>query len=107
MFEDFHIPSLSERLRSACFLPLAGFVAVLLASDLEPILGPSRALYWIIDALALGGAFGIGFAVRIAIMERRRFSWRAAFWLLVCLILSLLCAHMFVVLADPFASLRK
>ena len=105
MFEDFRAPTLTERLRSICFLPLAAFFALLIGSDLEPIIGPSRTFYWVIDGVALAGAFGIGFAVRIAIEGRHSFDWRAAIWLLICLILSLLCAHMFVVLTGPWVAL--
>ena len=102
MFEDIRAPTLTERLRSICSLPLGAFLAVLIGSDLEPIIGPSRVFYWIVAALALGGAFGIGFAVRIAVDGRNAFDWRATIWLLVCLALSLLCAHLFVVLTAPF-----
>ena len=107
MFEEFRTPTLTERLRSSCFLPLAAFVVVLIVSDLEPIIGSSRIVYWIVDGIALAGSFGIGFAVRIAVGARHAFDWRAAVWLLICLTLSLLCVHVFVVLTAPFTALFR
>ncbi len=103
MFEDFRAPTLRERLRSLCLLPLAAVIALLVGSDLETVIGPSRVFYWIVDTIALAGAFGIGFAVRIALADWRSIDWRAAIWLLLCLMLSLLCAHSFVVLTGPYA----
>ena len=102
MFEDFRAPTLTERLRALCVLPLAAFLAILIGSDLETVIGPSRIFYWITESVALVGAFGIGFAVRVALQDWRSIDWRAAVWLLLCLMLSLLCAHLFVVLTGPY-----
>lgn len=102
MFEDFRAPTLTERLRSLCLVPLAAFLTILIGSDLESVIGPSPLFYWIVDTVALAGAFGIGIAARLAFRERHLFGWRAAIWLLLCLALSLLCAHVFVVLTTPY-----
>lgn len=103
LFEAFRAPTLRERLRGLCLLPLAAVIALLVGSDLETVIGPSRIFYWIVDGIALAGAFGIGFAVRTALPEWRSIDWRAGLWLLLCLMLSLLCAHLFVVLTGPYA----
>ncbi len=102
MFESVRPPDAAERLRAAAVPPLAAFGLALVYFTIYPSLTRvPPALFWTVDAIVLAGAVG-GVLTIARVARRETIRGRAIAWLAAAVLITLVCARLFVALTFPW-----